>query len=120
MSPAIAIHIATVVPAAILGGILLYRQKGNTAHRALGRIYVGLLVTAAVSSFWIQSWGYFSLIHLLSIFTLSSLGFAIFQIRRGNVRGHLGAMRGVYIGLVIAGTLALTPGRILGKLVFGA
>ena len=120
MPPVVALHLATAVPAVALGGALLFRRKGNAAHRILDRAYVILLLIAAVSSFWIQSWGHFSLIHLLSVWTLFILGVAIWQIRRGNVAGHRRAMSGMYLGLLIAGGMALMPGRVLGNWVAAA
>jgi uncharacterized membrane protein len=119
MSPAIALHLAAAVPALGLGGVLLLRAKGNLVHRILGRTYVVLMLVAALTSFWIKTWGHFSWIHLLSVWTLFSLCLGIWQIRRGNVRGHRGAMTGMYVGLVIAAVLALAPGRFLGTLAFG-
>ena len=39
---------------------------------------------------------------------------------RGNVRGHRNAMLGLYLGgIMIAGTLAFMPGRIMHAVVFG-
>jgi uncharacterized membrane protein len=39
---------------------------------------------------------------------------ALWNVRRGNIRGHRNAMLGLYVGgLLIAGSLTLLPGRLL-------
>jgi uncharacterized membrane protein len=119
MSPAIVVHLLSVIPALGLGGFLLLRRKGTVSHRILGRIYVVLMLTAAISSFWIKSGGHFSFIHLFSIWTFISLGIGIWQITHGNIAGHRRAMTGMYVGLVAAGVFAFIPGRFLAQLTFG-
>jgi uncharacterized membrane protein len=62
---------------------------------------------------------HFTWIHLFTVVTLVSLPLGIYRIRRGNVRGHAAAMKGLFIGgLVIAGIFTLIPGRILGNLLW--
>jgi uncharacterized membrane protein len=88
----------------------------------LGYIWVGLLVAVSVSSFWIREImdGGFSPIHLLSVFTLAMLAYAIWQIRRGKVRAHRYAMIGIFLGgLIGAGAGTLAPGRLISAILFG-
>jgi uncharacterized membrane protein len=116
LSLPILLHLAAVLPALAIGAAVLLRRKGTATHRLLGRIWVGLMVTAALSSFWIfeirhgagMSW-----IHALSAWTLISLACAVYFIRRGNVRAHKGFMVGTFLGLLGAGIAALAPGRFL-------
>jgi len=71
---AIQIHVATVVPAAIIGLVIFMRRKGTRLHKALGRLWVTLMAATAISSFFIHQInliGGFSPIHLLSILVLS-------------------------------------------------
>ena len=49
----ILLHLAAVLPALAIGATVLARRKGTATHRLLGRIWVGLMITAALSSFWI-------------------------------------------------------------------
>ena len=109
MKPIIALHAALALTALAIGVAVLLRRKGTRAHRVLGRLWVGAMVTVALSSFWIfelrQGAGP-SLIHALSIWTLVSLALAVWFIRRGNVRAHQGFMVGTFAGLAIAGLLA--------------
>ena len=117
----IAIHLAVVVPAVVIGVIQLAAKKGTRSHKALGWIWVLALAVAAVSSFWIygiNKTGGFSVIHLLSVWTLISLACAIYFVRRRNVPAHKGFMVGTFLGLAGAGIGALTPGRFLSQLLF--
>ena len=117
----IAIHLVAVAPAVILGVIQLAARKGTRAHKALGWLWVLAMALVAVSSFWIfgiDKGGGFSVIHLLSAWTLISLACAVWFIRRGNVRAHKGFMIGTLLGLAGAGLGALAPGRALYLLFF--
>ena len=112
----IMIHLAAVLPALLVGAIQLAAPKGTRLHRRLGWLWVAAMAVAALSSFWIlglNKAGGFSVIHLLSLWTLVSLGCAIWFIRRGNVRAHKGFMIGICVGLAGAGLGALAPGRTL-------
>jgi uncharacterized membrane protein len=101
----------------------LARVKGTGSHRALGYTWVGLMLLVALSSLLIyelRQWGNFSLIHLLSVFTLAMLPLGIYFARQHNVVGHRKTMLGLFFGaLVIAGAFTLLPSRILGRMMFG-
>jgi len=120
-TPAVLLHLGAVLPALAIGALNLMRRKGTRTHRALGWLWVGLMATAALSSFWIfglRNGAGPSLIHLLSAWTLVSLACAIFFIRRGNVRAHKAFIVGTFLGLLGAGLGALAPGRLLAQLLF--
>lgn len=112
------IHLGTVLPALPLGAYVLISRKGGRRHRLLGRIWSGMMVTTAVSSFWLGENG-LSFIHLFSVMTLVSVPLGIFWIRRGEVERHRRAMVYVYVGLVVAGLFSFVPGRLLAGLLFG-
>ncbi len=118
-------HLAAALAAAALALTVLLRRKGTTSHVLLGRIWVGLMVTVALGSFWIQRSGSLSWIHGLSAFTLFSLTVAIFHARRYRTMravahryAHAGWMIGTFSGALIAGAFAFAPGRLLHALVF--
>jgi uncharacterized membrane protein len=118
LSPQMAIHLATVIPAIALGAVQLSRPKGTAPHRLLGRVWVALMLVAAISSFWIRHNG-FSWIHILSVVTLVSVVAGLAYARAGNRRAHLGCMIGAYSGSLGAGIGALAgPGRFLHTLMF--
>lgn len=122
ISTPIAIHIVTALPAFFIGAFMLARPKGTPIHKVFGRVWVVLIGIVSISSVWIQEIrdgeGY-SLIHLLSIWTLFAVIMGYLAIRRGEVRSHRGWMVGTYIGLVVAGLFTLAPGRMIPTYLFG-
>lgn len=117
---AVWIHLGTVIPALPLGAWILWHPKGTTTHKLAGRIWGVMMVVTAVDSFWIRSLtGSFSPIHLFSVLTLISVPLGIWHIKNDRVDRHIRAMRGVYIGLCVAGIFSVMPGRMMGSLIFG-
>lgn len=120
----IVLHLATVLPALALGGIMFVRRKGDRPHRLMGRAYAALMVATALSSFWIGRPGTgiggsgFSFIHIFSVWTLICVPWAIWFARTGNIAKHKSVMTGLYVGLVVAGLFTMIPGRLLGDLIF--
>lgn len=122
-SPAIQIHAFTAITAFVLGVVQLLGVKGTSRHRALGYVWVALMLVIAISSFWIHGMrqlGPFSLIHLLSIMVLVMLPAGLYFARIHRVRGHKLTMLGLFAGaLVIAGLFTFVPGRLMHQVVFG-
>src|SRR3974390_1451439 len=90
-SPAIQIHAFTAMAAFALGVVQLSAPKGTLPHRTLGWIWVTLMFVVAASSFFIHElrmWGQWSPIHLLSVYTLAVLPFAVFAAHRHDVVRH--------------------------------
>lgn len=117
--PVVYVHLFAAIAALVLGTIQLARMKGTPSHKAAGWIWVLLMLTVALTSLWIPAFLQFSWIHIFTLVTLVSLPIALWSIRHGNVQRHAGTMRGLYIGgLLIAGAFTLTPGRLLGNLVW--
>ena len=117
---ATALHLATVLPALVLGLVVLARRKGDMLHRLLGRIWMLLMVATALTSFWIRGpEGTLSGIHLFSVGTLVAVPISLWRIRRGDVRAHRQIMVSLYIGLLVAGAFALAPDRVAGRFVWG-
>ena len=120
----IPLHAIAAMMAVILGGIQLYMKKGGAIHKLLGRIWVGLMLVVSLSSFFIHKiklWGAYSPIHLLSMWTLFSLGLAIYFVRVGNIKRHKQVMLALYgFALILTGFFTLMPGRVMHQIVFGA
>ncbi len=119
-------HVATVLPAFAIGTYILIVRKGTAKHKLLGKIYVALmLVTAFITLFMPAVVGpsflnHFGFIHLLSLLVFVTVPRAILAIRRGDVKAHKSAMLGMYVGaLLIAGALAMMPGRLMHLWIFG-
>jgi uncharacterized membrane protein len=122
-APAIQIHAFAAMGAFALGLVQLTAPKGTLPHRTIGYVWVALMTVICVTSFWIHDlrvWGAWSPIHLLSIFTLATLPFAILHARRHRVSEHRNAMIAMFAGaLLIAGMFTLLPGRIMNAVVLG-
>jgi uncharacterized membrane protein len=122
-APVVQVHAFAAMAAFVLGVMQLAAPKGTLPHRMIGWTWVLLMVLIAGSSFWIHDLrmlGPFSVIHLLSIFTLVMLPLAVMHARRHRVAQHRAAMIGIFVGaLVIAGLFTLLPGRVMHAVVFG-
>ena len=69
----VATHAFAATVALVLGGVQLFLPtKGDRLHRHTGRVWVGLMVYVAVTSFWIRDIraGQLSWLHVLSVVTL--------------------------------------------------
>ncbi|MCP3400036.1 MULTISPECIES: DUF2306 domain-containing protein [unclassified Bradyrhizobium] len=122
-APAIPLHAFAAMAAFVLGIVQLAAPKGTLPHRALGWVWVVLMLVVAISSFWIHGirlvgpWGP---IHLLSIFALVMLVSGVVAARARNVRRHKITMISIFFGaLVIAGLFTFVPGRLMHAVVFG-
>jgi uncharacterized membrane protein len=119
----IQVHAWAAMLAFALGLFQLTAPKGTTRHRITGWMWVVLMTTIVVTSFGIheiRSWGSWSWIHLLSVFTAVMLPIAVMHARRHRVKHHRNAMIGLFLGaLIIAGIFTLAPGRIMHEVVFG-
>jgi uncharacterized membrane protein len=120
------LHLATVVPAFAIGAFQLLRRKGTPSHKLLGKVYMllmlatGFITLAMPAQVGPRFLNHFGVIHIFSFLALFSVPTAYFAARHGNIRAHRAAMVSLYIGgILIAGTLAFFPGRMLHKWLFG-
>ena len=122
-APAIPMHAFAAMAAFALGLVQFAAPKGTLPHRTIGWIWVLLMVSVAISSFWIHTIrlvGPFSPIHLLSIFTLIVLPIGVWRAHRHRAADHKRIMTMIFTGaLVIAGLFTFLPGRIMHAVVFG-
>jgi uncharacterized membrane protein len=119
------LHLGTVIPAFVLGTILLIIKKGTPIHKYLGRIYMILmLVTAFVTLFMAADVGprflnHFGWIHSFSFLTIWTVPTAYLAIKKGNVKAHKRKMILLYFGaIIIAGGFTFVPGRYMYNLFF--
>lgn len=119
------LHAFAAIAALVLGIVQIVAPKGTLPHRALGWVWVVLLMTISLSSFWIHGhswrlWRTWSPIHLLSIFTPVMLVVGVVSARRHKIVSHKFTMISIFIGaLVIAGVFTFVPGRIMHQALFG-
>jgi len=125
---AIRLHVFTVVPAFFLGTWqIFFSRKGMRMHRALGYVYLTLMTVTAITALFIHQipaidvvYG-FGPIHIFSLVTLFGVVGALRGAWSHNIKLHKRSMLGVYIGgLLIAGSFALLPGRLMHRVIFGA
>lgn len=119
---AVQVHIVAAVVALAIGGFVLARPKGGALHKTTGWSWVIAMAVTALSSLFITglNGNAYSLIHVLSGWTLVALPMGVYAIRRKNLRAHRGAMTGMFFGgLVVAGALTFLPGRLLWRVFFG-
>ncbi|MBH79700.1 MAG: hypothetical protein CMQ49_04210 [Gammaproteobacteria bacterium] len=122
-------HALIALLAVPLGLYILITEKGTKTHKRLGRIWVAFLVIVSLTAIFIQAInpGQYSLIHLLIPFTLGSLIYSIWNIKKFKKTkierfkfAHMYSMIGVYVGaLVISGAFTLMPGRFFHAILFG-
>ncbi|WP_308915543.1 DUF2306 domain-containing protein [Jannaschia sp. LMIT008] len=121
--PPIPLHALAALLAIVLGAVQFALPKGTMRHRIMGHAWAVLLAGVAVSGLFIQqirSFGPFSGIHLLSIFTLIMLAVAVRDARRGKVGAHKRGMIYLYgLALLLTGAFTLLPGRIMHEVLFG-
>jgi len=66
-------HFITAIISMIAGSIVLLNKKGTTFHKRTGYVYVISMVLLNFSSFFIMSFGSFSLFHFFAIVSLVSI-----------------------------------------------
>lgn len=117
----IIVHVAAVLPTIPLGAWLLLARKGTSAHRQLGKLWVGLMVVTALSAVFIKTSGSFSWIHLFVPLTLHAAWKVVATARAGDLRAHKAHIVRTYLtALTIPGLFAFAvPGRLMHVLLFG-
>ncbi|MBI3775411.1 MAG: DUF2306 domain-containing protein [Gammaproteobacteria bacterium] len=119
------LHLATILPAFLIGTFLLLRRKGTALHKALGRSYLLLILATGVITLFMPAQvgpsllGHFGFIHTFSLLVFYSVPAAYIAARRGDIKTHRGNMIGLYVGgIIVAGSFALMPGRMLNEMLF--
>lgn len=123
------IHAFFALLAVPLGLFVFLTKKGTKQHRLIGRIWVLFLSIVSITAIFIQviNPGQYSPIHLLIPFTLGSLIYSIWNIKkfkRTKIQrykyAHMYSMISAYVGaLLIAGAFTLMPGRFFHEIIFG-
>ena len=118
---ALSVHLATVIPAIPLGAYIFLTKKGGQRHKALGKLWLALMMATGISTLFIRNFnqGQFSWIHLFTLLTFIAVPQALLSIRRGRIDEHKKHLRNFFIGaLVIAGVTAFLPGRTMWQWAF--
>ncbi len=121
---AVQIHAISALAAVAIGAVVLWRPKGTRLHKALGRVWVALMLVAATSALFINEMrliGPFGPIHIFTIITYWSMGQGLYAIVvKKDVRRHRLEMQSLYLfALLLAGAFTLLPGRRMHQVLFG-
>ena len=121
--PVIRLHAAFAFAAIGFGVVQFLAPKGTLPHRTIGWAWATLMMLVAGTSLFIhtiRTWGPWSPIHLLSLFTLAVVPLAVARARQHDISRHRQAMIWIFVlALVVTGLFTLAPGRIMNKVVFG-
>ena len=122
-SPTIQAHAYLAFFAIILGAMQFALPEGVLWHQSVGWTFAMAMMFVAGPSFFvhtINTWGIWSLIHLLSILTLVAVPLAVWRAHRHEVAKHRAGMILIYtLALLITGVFTLWPGRIMQRVLFG-
>lgn len=115
-------HVAAAVVALGIGIVILLKPKGTGFHKTVGWAWVLAMGATAVSSLFITGLNgdFYSLVHLLSGWTIVALPMGVVAIRNRKVIAHKRAMTGIFVGgLLVAGSFAFLPGRFMFEFLLG-
>lgn len=115
------LHLATIMIALALTPVMLLRPRGDVLHRRLGWLWAVAMLATAIDSFFVHVShpGGFSIIHILSVWTLIQVPLIVHAARTHNMVRHRRAVRGMVIGaLLIAGFFTFPFDRLLGQWLF--
>lgn len=115
-------HALAAIAALGLGAVQFTAPKGALPHRTLGYVWVGLMVTAAVTALFIRevNEGRFSWLHLFVPITLFGVVELSIRARRGLTNKHrASALWLFFAALMIPGAFTLMPGRAMHQVFFG-
>ncbi|MBI1263401.1 MAG: DUF2306 domain-containing protein [Alphaproteobacteria bacterium] len=116
----IQLHAGSAIAAVLLGAVQLIAPKGTLPHRQLGYVWVGLMLTVAITAIFIRSSGGFSWIHIFVPLTLILVAVLVLEARKGLVTAHRNSVLGTYLGaLLIPGAFSFLPGRLMWDVVAG-
>jgi uncharacterized membrane protein len=120
------LHLATVLPAFVLGAFQLLSRKGTRSHKLLGRIFMllmlatGLITLSMPAKVGPQFLTHFGFIHIFSFFAVFGVPLSYLAARRGFIQAHRFTMISLYAGgILVAGVFAFSPGRMLYERLFG-
>ncbi|MEO1220329.1 MAG: hypothetical protein AAFY42_03110 [Pseudomonadota bacterium] len=118
---AVMFHVATVIPCVPLGLYLLIARKGTPMHKALGKLWVALMVITATSTLFIHEGMALSWIHIFVPLTYRASWLIISSARKGDIKRHKAEIVSLFLGaLMIPGVFAIIlPGRLMHVMLFG-
>jgi uncharacterized membrane protein len=105
---AVQAHVATVLPAFVLGTwLLMFSRKGSSWHRAIGALFLGLMVATAIIALFIHRQRPESPLlgmsptHLFVPFVLFATWRALSGALKGNIKQHQRWVMGMFLGALV-------------------
>lgn len=124
--PLMYIHLATIIPCIFIGTYLMIFRKGSNIHKGLGKIYLLCMLITGIDSLFMSArvgptlLNHFGFNHIFSLIALYTVPTTWYFLKNGDIKRHQIGMVLLYIGsVIIAGVLALTPGRFLYSVLLG-
>jgi uncharacterized membrane protein len=114
-------HLLTIFVAVALTPVMLLRPRGTVSHRRLGWVWATAMFLTALISLFVRNanHGGFSIIHILSFWTLIQVPVIVWTARTHNVVRHRRGVRAMVTGaLLIAGFFTFPFDRLLGHWLF--
>jgi uncharacterized membrane protein len=114
-------HLATICLALILTPVMLLRKRGDPLHRQLGWLWASAMFLTALVTLFIRgaNHGGFSVIHILSVFTLTQVPLIVWSAKTHNIVRHRRSVRAMVLGaLLIAGFFTFPFDRLMGHWLF--
>jgi uncharacterized membrane protein len=115
------LHLATILTALILTPVMLLRPRGDLLHRKFGWLWTSAMLLTAIDSLFIHvtNPGGWSIIHILSAWTIIQVPIIVWSAKQHNVKRHRRSVRGMVFGaLLIAGFFTFPFDRLLGHWLF--
>ncbi|WP_309602028.1 hypothetical protein [Sphingomonas sp.] len=114
-------HLVSIMIAVGLTPVMLLRRRGDRLHRGLGWLWASAMIVTAAASLFVRNInsGGFSIIHILSLWTLLQVPIIVWTARHHNVARHRRSVRAMVTGaLLIAGFFTFPFNRMLGHWLF--
>ena len=118
---AVMFHVSTVIPCVPLGLYLLIARKGDAMHKALGKLWIALMVVTATSTLFIHEGMALSWIHIFVPLTYRASWAVVSSARKGDMKRHKAEIVSLFLtALMIPGIFAIIlPGRLMNTMLFG-
>ncbi|UAB78166.1 hypothetical protein INR77_15715 [Erythrobacter sp. SCSIO 43205] len=118
---AVMFHVTTVIPCVPLGLYLLLARKGDAMHKALGKLWIALMVMTATSTLFIHEGMALSWIHIFVPLTYRASWIIVSSARKGDIKRHKAEIVSLFLtALMIPGIFAIAlPGRLMNVMLMG-
>ena len=116
----IQLHAVSALAAVGVGVVQFTAPKGTIPHRAVGYLWVALMMSVAITAIFIKTGGSFSWIHIFVPITLFGTVSLIIRARQGMTARHRNLALVLFLAaLLLPGAFTVLPGRLMHTVMFG-